>query len=126
MNQSPPHILAANTKRLRLALGWSQVELARCSGIPQRTISAIERADHKTSVAHLEGLGKAFGCPLWALLFADLELSLFTGNSLDKLIEHYVTLPEISRQEINRVVEREQRYFVCFNASHAIPFSHSE
>lgn len=74
------HILSTNTKRLRLAQGWSQAELSRRSGIPQRTISAIERADHKTSVAHLEGLGKAFGCPPWALLLHDVDLSLFIGD----------------------------------------------
>lgn len=97
------------------------MELARRSGIPQRTISAIERAVHKTAIEHLEGLGKAFGIPPWALLFADLDLTLFTRNGLDKLIHHYANLPEISRQEIKHVAEREQRYFACPSAPPALP-----
>ena len=113
MKKSPKQVLADNIKHLRTLKGWSQSELARRSGIPQRTISAIENSVHNTGVEHLESLGKALSVPAWSLLFADIDPALFARGALPDLIANFAALPEDSRQEVKHVANREKRYLGC-------------
>jgi transcriptional regulator with XRE-family HTH domain len=110
MGQSSLAILAANVKRLRDAESWSQPDLARRSGVPQTTISAIENAKHKVSVAKVEMLAKAFRLPTWALLMPEIDVALFRENGLAKIVDTYIALPPDRREEISRVSERESHY----------------
>jgi transcriptional regulator with XRE-family HTH domain len=57
-------VLATNLKRLRKARGYTQVELARRSGIPNRYISSIEQELKNVSVANLEALARGLDCLL--------------------------------------------------------------
>lgn len=110
MKKSPKQVLAENIRSLRAGKKWSQTELSRHSGIPQTTISAIERAVFNPGIDLLDGLSKALNVPPWALLFTDYDPNLFAKTKVKDLIDKYITLPEISRQEVMHVAEREQRY----------------
>ncbi len=113
MKKTPKQVLADNIRHLRSLKGWSQSELARRSGIPQRTISAIENAVHNTGVEHLESLGKALSIPAWALLFTEIDPALFQRGGLQELIVNFIALPDDSKQEVKHVANREKRYFSC-------------
>src|SRR5437867_1787733 len=53
-------ILARDIIKDRLALGWSQRELARRSGIRPETLSRIESGLHTPTVATIERIDRAF------------------------------------------------------------------
>jgi DNA-binding XRE family transcriptional regulator len=55
-----------NIRRLREARGWSPKELAQHSGLPVKTITALERG--RITDEHLRAVSKAFGVPLGELL----------------------------------------------------------
>lgn len=55
--------LAERVKRLRLARGWTQVVLAEKSGVPQPTISNVERG-REPLLETSKALADAFGVPL--------------------------------------------------------------
>jgi transcriptional regulator with XRE-family HTH domain len=57
-------LLATNLRRLRKARGYTQVELARRSGLPNRYISNIEQELKNVTLANLEALAKGLGCSL--------------------------------------------------------------
>ncbi len=54
-------------KKLRVAAGWSQTELAEKSGIPQSYISRIESAQHAPTHKTLKKLASALGVDLGEL-----------------------------------------------------------
>jgi transcriptional regulator with XRE-family HTH domain len=110
MKPSPRAILARNVMRLREARGWSQTQLGRTAGLPQTTISAIERASVDAGIDKLELLARAFKLPLWALLLPDVDEALFGGDGLGDVVAIYPNLPSDGRAEVLRVAEREYRY----------------
>jgi transcriptional regulator with XRE-family HTH domain len=56
-------------QQLREARGWSQSELARRSGVPQRTISRVERGETgSVNLSHIEKLADALGVNASALI----------------------------------------------------------
>jgi transcriptional regulator with XRE-family HTH domain len=57
-------LLAINLRRLRKARGYTQVELARRSGLPNRYISNIEQELKNVTLANLEALAKGLDCSL--------------------------------------------------------------
>ena len=52
-------VLAINVRRLRLARGWSQEELAARSSIDRTYVSSIERRRYAASVDKLQELARA-------------------------------------------------------------------
>jgi transcriptional regulator with XRE-family HTH domain len=54
-------LLATNLKRLRKARGYTQMELARRSGLPNRYISNIEQELKNVTLANLEALANGPG-----------------------------------------------------------------
>ena len=59
-NKMPP-IMNQSLSALRLALGWSQQELAQASGIPANLISDYERGRKTLSRKRLEQFAAAMG-----------------------------------------------------------------
>lgn len=51
-------------KARRAENGWSQAQLQRASGVPQTTISAIERGVMIPTVTVAYALAKAIGCTI--------------------------------------------------------------
>ena len=57
-------LLAANLKRLREARGYTQIDLARRTGLPNGYISKIERELMNVSLANLDALAAGLDCSL--------------------------------------------------------------
>ena len=60
-------VFAASVRRERLARGWSGKELGRRSGVPQATISNIERGRFGTTLHIAAKLAEAFGVTIGTL-----------------------------------------------------------
>lgn len=58
----PRRFLGENVRRLRLAAGLSQDELAGRSGLHRTYISSIERGKRNVSVENIFTLASALGC----------------------------------------------------------------
>jgi len=54
------HVVASNVRRLRLARGWSQEELAHHCRLHRTYIGAIERTERNITLQTLERLAAAF------------------------------------------------------------------
>lgn len=105
--------LASNVKRLRLAKGWSQVQLARKAGVAQTAISYIEKPDGKSpSMETLESVAAAFGIPYWALSIPNLDISPAELIDAGFVLETFIHAPHDGKQQIRRIAEAEARYTV--------------
>lgn len=60
--------LAANIRKRRLALGWSQEELADRTGVHRTYLSGLERAARNPSLDVLERIAAALQVPLGELV----------------------------------------------------------
>jgi len=107
---TPRKTLAENVLKLRQHHGWSQPELARKSGIPQTTISSIERAVHNAGVDAIEALAAAFKVPHWMLMMPNVTVDVLLSGSMPKLMEHYAKMDEQGRNLVSMVAERESDY----------------
>ena len=67
-------MLASNLRKKRVALGMSQEELARRSGLHRTYISSIERGQRNVAVENIFVLARSLGCDPRELL-APLEES---------------------------------------------------
>lgn len=106
--------LANNLKRLMEHQGLSQNELARKSGIGQRSLSTILNLERPLEInprsTTITAIASYFGIPAWQLLIPDLPLELMLSHRLTKLIENYRDAPEVGRTNVDRVSESEVRY----------------
>jgi transcriptional regulator with XRE-family HTH domain len=54
--------LSANVKRVRVARGYSQEELAQVCGLHRNYVSNVEQATVNITLANLEALARGLGC----------------------------------------------------------------
>ncbi len=66
-------VAAANIRRTRLALGWSQETLAHEAGLHRTFIGHVERGETNLSIDNLERLADALKTPASELLIAKAE-----------------------------------------------------
>lgn len=91
--------------------GWKQETLARQSGIAQTTISYILRADSKSAgIMVIDALAHALGVPAWMLLVDFGPITDQEMHRIDRLLQVYARLPEIGKEQVDRVAEAESRY----------------
>jgi transcriptional regulator with XRE-family HTH domain len=64
-------IIAANIKRLRIAKGFSQEELAHVCGYHRTYVGMVERGERNISIATLEALAGALGVEPHRLLLKE-------------------------------------------------------
>lgn len=106
--------LAANLQRLMDHYGLSQAELARRSGVAQRTISTLLNDEDPNAsnprAKTLEQLATYFGIPAWQLLVPDMPLELLVSHQLTKLVENYRDAPDEGRATVDRIAQSEVRY----------------
>jgi transcriptional regulator with XRE-family HTH domain len=61
-NIDPKSLFAANVRRMRLAAGLSQEQLAERAGLHRTYISSVERGLRNVSLENIFGLAAALGC----------------------------------------------------------------
>jgi transcriptional regulator with XRE-family HTH domain len=61
-------ILAANLRKARAQLGWSQEYLADMAGLHRTYVSSVERAERNISLDNIERLALALGRTIGELL----------------------------------------------------------
>ena len=67
---SPPlhEVLARRLRVARAERGWSQERLAEAAGLDRSYVGEIERGRVSASLATLDKLARACGCPAWELI----------------------------------------------------------
>jgi len=109
MQQDTRKHVAETVARMRERADLTQTELARKSGLNQKTISDLERATDKSPTLHtLDSVAAALGLPTWALLHPDLAESF--SPRADALVRTYAALPPDGRAQVDRVADAEARY----------------
>ena len=66
-------LVAANLRRLRVAKGLSQVQLAADAGVSRTYLNEVERGLGNATVDVLDQLAGALGCGAWQLLEPALD-----------------------------------------------------
>lgn len=109
-------ILARNVKMLRTHRGWSQGELGRRAGLSQKVVSNLENAaarDISPTMETMVAVADALGTSLLSLMI-DMDPQKVSAIKSDKEFEEisfflndYISLPTLSRQTVNRVLELE-------------------
>lgn len=102
-------ILARNLSAARRDAGHTQASLSRRSGVPQTTISAVERRVHAASVETVAELARALNLPPYLLLHPDPPPQTVLAAA-ERLIHTYTALPEDGRAQVDRVLDAESRY----------------
>jgi transcriptional regulator with XRE-family HTH domain len=106
--------LAANLSLLMGLNDLSQGELAKRTGVSQRTISNILNPDvdpaYSPTLNNVEKVANAFKIQVWHLLLPNLPPELLASRTIEKVVENYTHVDETGRNEINRVVDAEVRY----------------
>ena len=74
-------IAAANIRRTRVALGWSQESLAHEAGLHRTFIGHVERGETNLSIDNLERLADALKIPAANLLMAPAASNAPVGDS---------------------------------------------
>lgn len=99
--------VAGNLRRLMTMVHWSQVRLAKESGVSQTHISAILRGDSSCTVETAESLAKAFGLKGWHLLIPNLPDELISSPSLSRLMDAYIHSDAAGRDFLDAAASRE-------------------
>ena len=106
----PRDTLSTNLKALTSLRGYDQVQLAKRSGVNQKTISNILNTRNAPNLDKLELIAKAFGLNAWHLIIPGLPAELVGGGSIDRLFQNYAASDQKGRDYIDHVAEREATY----------------
>ncbi len=101
-------IVSSNIRTLMRKRAWTQPELAKKSGVAQRTISNALNEKHGMSIETLEAIARAFDRPGWLLLLPDLSDSdLLDSNILPSLVSDFVNSGPDERVKMKNWAEAE-------------------
>lgn len=115
MKQSRPlprETLAQNLQHLMELRDWSAYDLAKESGVGQKTIWNILNQQSAPSIETVDRLAAAFGLNLWHLIMSNLPDDLLQSPSLPRIIERYAHARPDDRRLIEGVAERTAQYEV--------------
>lgn len=107
---STKQILAKNLTFLMSQAGHSQHELAKRSGVSQKTISNILRQEQAAAVEMAEKLAAAFGLEGWHIIMPNLPTDLLAAKSMEALYASYIAASIEGRANIERIAEMEAKY----------------
>lgn len=102
--------LARNLRVLMGMRDWSQVDLAKKSGVSQRMISHVLKQTTGCSVETADALAKPFNLAGWHLLIPNLPDEILRSPTLSKLVQDYLTATDAGRVMIAMVADREAIY----------------
>ena len=91
-------MLGQNINKIRISLGWSQVELARKLGVAKQTVSNWENENIQPSIEMLVRLSKLFGVSTDYLLGLDDTPRISVANIPPEVIAHLALLIEDYRK----------------------------
>lgn len=86
---------------------WSEHDLAKASGIAQKTINNILTGKSACTVDTAGALAKAFNLQAWHLLIPDLPKELVTSPSLGAIVADWISATPEGRDHIEMVARRE-------------------
>lgn len=104
--------IAANLRDLMALRQWSEYDLARESGVAQKTINNILNNRTACNIETGDQLAAAFNLQEWQLMMPNLADTLRSSAGLGKLVEHWQSASDQGRELINLVAEREAAYKV--------------
>jgi transcriptional regulator with XRE-family HTH domain len=112
--------LAENLSRLMAERGMTQADLAKRSGVAQRTISTLLDASRPDEInprfSTLVAIAGHFGIPHWQLLIPDLPVDLLLSPAIGRVVSAYRDASTEGRANISRVAEAEVRFAKIRNA----------
>lgn len=85
--------------------GWTEYQLAECSGLPQSTISSWCRKNMMPTIPSLEKICTAFGITL-SQLFAEGNAPVSLTESQQKLLKHWTRLTEEQQAVVFALIEK--------------------
>ena len=90
----------------------SQTELAKKTGVSQRTISNVLRPGSLDSIntETIEALARYFNIEPYHLMIPDLPIEELINKRIEKLIECYSQSSPAGRENLERIAENEVRY----------------
>ena len=113
--QNPRDSLANNLRLLMAAREWNQVDLAKRSGVNQKTISNILNGRNTPTLDKLDLIASAFGLNAWHLILPNLSSELVNGGTIERLFQNFMASDQKGREYINHVAEREATYKIDDN-----------
>lgn len=98
-----------NLRYLISAKSMTQTELAKLSGVAQKTISNILSVEKGQipSVETADKLAQAFGLSGWHLLMPNLTTELIASSAIEDLFRNYVRATDDGRKVIETIAQRE-------------------
>lgn len=117
MKPSTKEVFANNLRHLMRLTGWTQTELAKHSGISQKSISNILSGSQAPTIETAESLAQAFGLEGWHLIMPGLPSDLVSSPSIEKLMKNFASASTEGRKMISIIAEREAAYHDLENAS---------
>lgn len=101
----------ANNLRLLMRLGGlNQTELAKKSGVSQKTISNILNNGQNPTIETADLLAAAFGLEGWHLIMPNLPTDLVSSPTIEALFNSFLGASTGGREMIIKVAEREAEY----------------
>jgi transcriptional regulator with XRE-family HTH domain len=107
---NPRESLAKNVAMLLRIHNMGQSDLARKSGVNQKTISNIVHGKNAPNLDKVDAIAKAFGLDAWHLILPNLPEEIANGGAIAQLVENFLASDSESRKYINHVAEREAAY----------------
>jgi transcriptional regulator with XRE-family HTH domain len=108
----PREALARNVKHLMSIHNQSEEDLAKISGVSQKTINNVVNQRTATSLDNIEKLAAAWGLTGWQLIIPSLPDELIGSGRIAKIYQNYVGSSPDGRKHIEMVAEREAAYTV--------------
>lgn len=108
-NTLPREAVAANLRDLMRLRKWSEHELAKRSGVAQKTINNVLNRKSACSIETAEHLARPFNLAGWHLMIPGLPKVLIDSPTLFTLVQDWMTASDEGRDLIERLAKRERK-----------------
>lgn len=101
--------IARNLRALLDMRKWSEHDLAKASGVAQKTINNVLAARSACTVDTVGALARPFGLTSWHMLIEDLPADLTGSPSIRQLVASWISATPEGREHIELVAAREAK-----------------